>query len=231
MADIDMKEKNLFLRATGLQKSYPLGKTIVKVLKGIDLSVAKGEWVAVLGASGSGKTTLLSILGALERPDKGDVFLDGTRYSSMRAAAAADFRLSKIGFIFQFYHMLPELTVLENVMIPAMIYGRASSSIRAEAIELLDRVGLSHRVEHKPSELSGGEQQRAAIARSFINSPVLILADEPTGNLDSETGMEILGIFKSMHDFKKTLIMVTHDRDVAKFADRVIHVKDGKIEE
>ena len=221
----------VFLEAKGIHKSYPMGKVSVQVLKGIDIAVQKGEWVAILGASGSGKTTLLSILGVLERPDNGGVSLEGRSYSSMGRATAAAFRVSKIGFIFQFYHMLPELTVLENVMLPGLIYGRSSSSLRKEGAELLVRVGLGERLEHRPSELSGGEQQRAAIARSFINSPALILADEPTGNLDSETGKGILEIFKDLHDFKRTLIMVTHDPAVARCAGRIVHVRDGIIDE
>lgn len=233
MSPLEQENSNLsVLSAKGLYKSYPLGKTQVSVLKGIDFEVKTGEWVAILGASGSGKTTLLNLLGALETPDQGEIRMGDILYSSMSATVAARFRLSKIGFIFQFYHLLPELTVLENVMLPAMLLGEESrSSVRRRAITILESVGLGHRLNHLPSELSGGEQQRGAIARAFINSPPLILADEPTGNLDSETGHSILEIFRKMHDNRKTLVMVTHDHEVASFANRIVRVKDGRNEE
>ncbi len=232
-----MADENELKTATGafvdcseLHKSYRIGKSLVKVLNGVNMKIGSGEWVAVLGASGSGKTTLLSLIGALERPDSGELSMNGAPYTSF-GSDAASFRLSKIGFVFQFYHMLPELTVLENVLLPAKILGRRpSSECRETAKSLLDQVALSHRISHRPSELSGGEQQRAAIARAFINSPQLVLADEPTGNLDSETGREILEIFRKMHDSKKTILMVTHDKDVARLADRIVHVRDGRVE-
>ncbi len=222
-----------FIQVRGVFKDYRIEKTFISVLRGANLDVRKGEWIALLGASGSGKTTLLNIIGALEKPDNGDITFDGYKYSSMSRDFSSDFRLSKVGFIFQAYHMLPELSILENVKLPAMLKGRHGETVTSEARGLLEKVGLGHRLKHKPAELSGGEQQRAAIARALINSPQLVLADEPTGNLDSKTGSEILEIFKKLHDSDtgKTMIMVTHDPDVATLADRIVHMKDGVIVE
>jgi ABC-type lipoprotein export system ATPase subunit len=191
----------------------------------------QNEWIAVLGASGSGKTTLLNVLGTLEVPDKGSVTFCGKDLLALSRREKALFRSEKIGFVFQAYHMFPELTVIENVNLPNRLNSRVKiSSARAE--ELLERVGLKDRIHHRPTELSGGEQQRAAIARALINSPELILADEPTGNLDTETGRGILQIFKELHesDLKITIVMITHDLDVADYAGRKIYLKDGRIE-
>lgn len=222
-----------FIQVRAVHKNYRVEKTEILVLRGVNLTVRKGEWIALLGASGSGKTTLLNIIGALEKPDNGEIIFDGMNYAAMTREKTSDFRCSKVGFIFQAYHMLPELTILENVKLPAMLKGRHGEKVTAEARELLRKVGLGHRLAHKPAELSGGEQQRAAIARSLINSPLLILADEPTGNLDSKTGGEILEIFQKLHDSVsgETIIMVTHDPDVAAMADRIIHMRDGVIAE
>lgn len=224
---------NNFIQVKSVHKNYRVEKTEILVLRGINLTVKKGEWIALLGASGSGKTTLLNIIGALEKPDKGEIIFDGMDYAGMTRERASDFRCNKVGFIFQAYHMLPELTILENVKLPAMLKGRHGEKVTREARELLEKVGLSHRLSHKPAELSGGEQQRAAIARSLINFPLLVLADEPTGNLDSKTGAEILEIFRKLHDSVsgETIIMVTHDPDVAAMADRIIHMRDGVIAE
>ncbi len=226
-----MAEK--FIQVRDVHKDYRIEKTSISVLRGVNLDVKKGEWIALLGASGSGKTTLLNIVGALEKPDRGEISFDEFRYSTMSREKASDFRLTKVGFIFQAYHMLPELSILENVKLPAMLNGRHGEKVTAEAGDLLEKVGLGHRVRHKPAELSGGEQQRAAIARSLINAPQLILADEPTGNLDSKTGHEILEIFKRLHDSDsgRTIIMVTHDPEVAALSDRIVHMKDGIIVE
>ncbi len=215
-----------------VHKTYHAGKNAVPVLKGVDMTVFRNEWVAVLGASGSGKTTLLNILGALEKPDKGNVACADQSYKKMNDRGKAVFRSKKLGFVFQAYHMFPELSILENVRLPAMI-NRETSNSKSRAEELLVEVGLGHRMDHKPSELSGGEQQRAAIARALINSPDLILADEPTGNLDSQTGKQILEIFRKLHNSKlrKTIIMITHDMNVADYADRKIFLKDGRIED
>ncbi len=220
----------IFLQTVDVYKRYHAGNSIIPVLEGLDITVFRNEWIAILGASGSGKTTLLNILGALESPDKGNILCDQRSYITMNDREKAQFRLDKIGFVFQAYHMFPELSILENVRLPAMIK-KSKSDSKKRAKELLEQVGLGHRISHKPSELSGGEQQRAAIARALINSPDLILADEPTGNLDSHTGEQILDIFKELHSSNegRTIIMITHDMDVANYADRKIVLKDGRI--
>ena len=222
--------EEIFLQTVDIHKTYHAGNSIVPVLEGVDISICRNEWVAILGASGSGKTTLLNILGALESPDRGNISCADRSYLSMNDREKAEFRLDKIGFVFQAYHMFPELSILENVRLPAMIK-KSKFDSKKRAGELLDQVGLGHRLTHKPAELSGGEQQRAAIARALINSPDLILADEPTGNLDSHTGEQILDIFKELHslDEGRTIIMITHDMSVANYADRKIALKDGRI--
>jgi len=222
----------ILIEVKELCKSYKLEKTKVEVLKGLDVSVKRGEWVALLGSSGSGKTTLLNQMGTLEQPDSGSISYGGKCYSTLSGRQATKFRSDKVGFIFQAYHLLPELTVLENVVLPGQLAGRSKGELKKQAMASLERVGLSHRLKHRPNELSGGEQQRAAIARALINNPELILADEPTGNLDSETGGGILQIFKDLHnseDHNHTIIMVTHDRKIADLADRIIELKDGLI--
>ena len=221
-------ENSLFLNAAGLAKSFRIGANTVEVLKDVTLSVNRGEWVALIGASGSGKTTLLDIVGTISRPDKGTLMIAGYNIAAFSSRETVAFRRRNIGFVFQAYHMLPELNICENVMLPAMLEHFSKNEARKKALDLLDRVGLSHRVKHRANELSGGEQQRAAIARSLINSPELLLADEPTGNLDSVTGAGILDLFRKIHtDEKTTIIMVTHDRNVAALADRSVELKDG----
>jgi len=222
---------NWFLEVSDIEKSYKIEKKKIKVLSGVDLMVEKNEWVAVLGASGSGKTTLLNILGTLESPDSGNVFCSGENLLALNRREKAFFRSERIGFVFQSYHMFPELTVIENVNLPNRLNSKRKISLD-KGEELLVRVGLKERIKHRPTELSGGEQQRAAIARALINSPDLILADEPTGNLDTETGREILDIFRELHssDLKITIIMITHDMNVADYAGRKIILKDGKVE-
>ena len=218
------------LQSIDIHKTYHAGTNTVPVLKGVDLKIFRNEWVAILGASGSGKTTLLNILGTLEKPDKGNITCGADSYAGMNDRQKTQFRLKNIGFVFQAYHMFPELSILENVRLPAMIKKDIAGS-RKRAGELLEKVGLGHRIDHKPAELSGGEQQRAAIARALINSPTLILADEPTGNLDSRTGEQILEVFKDLHEMNegRTIIMITHDMNVAEYADRRIVLKDGRI--
>ncbi|MHC5076572.1 MAG: ABC transporter ATP-binding protein [Planctomycetota bacterium] len=214
-----------------------MGVTKVSVLKGVDMAVKKGEFVAVVGASGSGKSTLLHIFGALDRPNKGVVIFDGSELNSLKERDLNKFRNKMVGFVFQFYHLLDELSVLENVYLPAMISkgligwlgGRGFAKKRAR--ELLDRFKLSERITHKPFQLSGGERQRVAIARALMNQPQLLLADEPTGNLDSETGNGILEVFEELHQAGQTIIMVTHDERVARRASRVVTLEDGKIKE
>ena len=217
-----------FLEASGITKSFVIGKHCIEVLKGVGLQVKRGEWVALLGASGSGKTTLLDIIGTISRPDSGSLVCGGRDLTKLHQRELVTFRRRNIGFVFQAYHMLPELNICENVMLPALMEDRPKSEVKAQALDLLERVGLGHRVNHRASELSGGEQQRAAIARALMNSPRLLLADEPTGNLDSVTGSGILDLFKEFHaEGKMTIVMVTHDLNVAKLADRMVELKDG----
>jgi lipoprotein-releasing system ATP-binding protein len=230
-----MSNNNLILEAEKIYKSYPMGLAKVEVLKGVDLAVRRGEFVAIVGASGSGKSTLLHILGVLDRPDSGVVKFDGQDLSRLGGSQLNKFRNKKVGFVFQFYHLLDELTVLENVFLPVM----AGSSVigwlgrsgwaKKRAKELLEQLGLGTRTEHKPYQLSGGERQRVAIARALMNEPELLLADEPTGNLDSVTGNGILEVFERLHRGGQTIVMVTHDERVAKRAGRIITLTDGKI--
>lgn len=214
----------MILEAKGIEKSFG----DLKVLKGVDLQVEQGEVLAIMGASGAGKSTLLEILGTLSTPDSGSLTIDGTPVLSLGSKALASFRGSRIGFVFQFHHLLPEFNALENVMIPAMIAGKSRSAARAEALRLLELVGLSGRTAHKPSELSGGEQQRVAIARALVNSPAVLLADEPTGNLDSATKEDIHKLFFSLREtLSQTIIIVTHDPELAALCDRTLVMKDG----
>ncbi|HJO93705.1 MAG TPA: ABC transporter ATP-binding protein [Victivallales bacterium] len=213
-----------------LFRTYKLGKAKISVLRGLNLEVEKGEWLGLLGASGSGKTTLLNLIGCLEKPDKGTIAYNGINISNISQNARTKLRRKKIGFVFQSYHLLPELNVLENVRLPAMINGKFGKTSNTLAENLLVSVGLQDRLTHRPTELSGGEQQRAAIARALVNDPELILADEPTGNLDSKTGDGILELFRRLHeDSSKTIIMVTHNKGVAQLSDRIVEVIDGKI--
>jgi ABC-type lipoprotein export system ATPase subunit len=229
-----MKESPVILQAEGLYKSYRMGTSKVKVLKGADLSVRAGEFVVIVGASGSGKSTLLHILGALDRPDKGTVKFEGRDLNRMRGREGNRFRNKMVGFVFQFYHLLDELNVLENVFLPMMVSQSAVGwllqrrTVRRRAVELLGQMGLADRARHKPYQLSGGERQRVAIGRALINRPRLLLADEPTGNLDSETGNGILAVFERLHQDGQTIVMVTHDDRVARRAQRVVTLKDGR---
>ena len=212
--------------ATGIEKTF--GQ--LKVLKGIDFRSEGAEVVSIVGASGAGKSTLLQILGSLSAPTAGKVFVDDVDIFALSSDALADFRNRKIGFVFQFHHLLPEFTALENVMIPALIAGSSASAARSEAKRLLSEMGLAQRFDHKPSELSGGEQQRVAIARAIINKPAVLFADEPSGNRDSNTKREIHKLFFDLRDrYGLTVIIVTHDKDLAKMSDRMIEMSDGKI--
>ncbi len=213
------------LRATQVEKSY--GQ--LKVLKGVDLEVNEGEVVAIVGASGAGKSTLLHILGTLDTPDRGQIFIHDKNVFSQSPKNLAAFRNKSIGFVFQFHNLLPEFTALENVLIPGLIANNTSEqTIRKRAEELLNMLGLSSRINHKPSELSGGEQQRTAVARALINSPAIILADEPSGNLDSKNALELHALFFQLRkELKQTFIIVTHNEELSKMADRRIEIKDG----
>jgi len=203
----------------------------VNVLKGVDLTIEKGEIVSVVGASGAGKTTLLQILGTLDRPDTGSIIYDGTDVSLLNEKDLSTFRNLNIGFVFQFHHLLPEFTALENVCIPAYIAKKSKQEATSRAKELLEMLNLDHRLDHKPSELSGGEKQRVAIARALINDPLVVLADEPSGNLDSKTRQELHELFFSLRDqFNQTFIIVTHDHELAEMSDRQIVISDGLIE-
>jgi lipoprotein-releasing system ATP-binding protein len=214
------------IKATGIKKAYG----DLKVLKGIDIEIAGKEVVSIVGASGAGKTTLLQIIGTLDLPDSGSIFYNGTDISKLKGRQLAGFRNTHIGFVFQFHQLLPEFTALENVCIPAYIAGKSKSEAEGKATELLGFLSLAERLDHKPSELSGGEQQRVAVARALINNPSLILADEPSGNLDTENKNELHKLFFKLRDtFSQTIIIVTHDRQLAGMSDRILQIKDGLI--
>lgn len=215
------------LKASDIHKSYDA----LSILKGIHLEVAPAEIVSIVGSSGAGKTTLLQILGTLDRPDKGSIEINGIKPFELSSKKIAAFRNKHIGFIFQFHQLLPEFTALENVCIPAMIGGKNISDAKKEATRLLTKLGLSSRIEHKPSELSGGEQQRVAVARAFMNQPSVIFADEPSGNLDTQTSTELHQLFFDLRDeFKQTFVIVTHNEHLADMADRKIVMRDGLIQ-
>lgn len=215
------------IEANGIYKSF--GN--VDVIKGIDLHIDKGEIVTIVGASGAGKSTLLQIIGTLEKADKGDVIINGQNISKMSQKTIAAFRNKNIGFVFQFHHLLPEFTALENICIPAFIAGTSKSNALNKASQLLDYLNLTERANHKPSMLSGGEQQRVAVARALINNPAVILADEPSGNLDSQNAKELHELFfKLREQTGQTFVIVTHNPDLAQMADRTLTIKDGKIE-
>ena len=210
----------------GITKSFGS----LQVLKGIDLHINKGEIVSIVGPSGAGKTTLLQIIGTLDKPDSGTVTIDGTDTGSLSAGKLSSFRNHNIGFVFQFHQLLPEFTALENIMIPGLIAHRKQSELKEQALKLLQFMGLEGRAGHKPNELSGGEKQRVAVARALINNPAVILADEPSGSLDTKNKMELHQLFFDLRDkLGQTFVIVTHDEELAKLTDRIIHLKDGMI--
>jgi putative ABC transport system ATP-binding protein len=218
------------IRTQGLTKVYKTGRNEVAALRGVDLTVRPGEMVAVMGTSGSGKSTLMNILGCLDQPTTGSYDLDGVRVDGLPKRALADIRNRKIGFVFQGFNLLPRTSALENVEMP-LLYDRTGRKLdtRALAEAALARVGLAGRLDHQSSELSGGQQQRVAIARALVTSPALLLADEPTGNLDSRTSLEVMALFQELHAQGMTIVLVTHEPDVARYADRIVEVRDGRI--
>jgi ABC-type lipoprotein export system ATPase subunit len=221
---------NMLLSARGLKKTYAIGKRTLEVLRGVDVEIHRGDFLALRGASGAGKSTLLHLIGGLDTPNAGEMFFEDENLLLYSEGRLTHFRNRRVGFVFQSYHLLPELTALENVCLPGRIARFSVSDVAKRAEELLGRVGLAERFDHKPSELSGGEQQRVAIARALINEPVLLLADEPTGNLDSHTGGEIMELLKSLRSEKNmTLVIATHDSKVAALAPRVIELVDGLV--
>lgn len=213
-----------------IRKTYDLGKVKIEVLKGVNAVVRKNEYVAIMGPSGSGKSTLMNILGCLDKPTSGQYVLNGTDVSRMDEDQLAEVRNKEIGFVFQTFNLLARLTGIENVALP-LIYGGVKKSDRVERAEnILKAVGLGHRMHHKPNELSGGERQRVAVARALVNNPSIILADEPTGNLDTKTSYEIMELFEEIHAKGNTVIIVTHEEDIARYAHRIIRIRDGVIE-
>ncbi len=214
----------------GLRRHYRVGGQQVHALAGVSLEVPRGQFAAIVGPSGSGKSTLLNILGCLDRPDAGRYCLDGTDVSTFDDERASDFRNRRIGFVFQSFHLLPRLTVLENVLLPGRFARQPQEALTSRARELLDRMGLSQRLDHRPGQLSGGQMQRVAIARALLMRPALLLADEPTGNLDSKSAADVLGLIDEVHAQGQTVVMVTHDGDVARHAERQIHLRDGRVE-
>lgn len=225
------------ITVTDLHKHYHIGGQELHVLRGVDATIWNGQWVAVLGSSGSGKSTLLHLIGGLDRPDQGSVSFDGRDIFNLPGAAIDRYRNRHVGFVFQSYHLLPELTALENVLIGAMIrssilgWSARRGEAKRRAVELLDRVGLGDRLNHRPSKLSGGERQRVAIARALVNQPDVLLADEPTGNLDEKTGQQIMALIAELHQQGQTIVMVTHDQQIAAAADRRLWLHDGELTE
>lgn len=218
------------IKVVNLQKTFSMGAYTLPVLKGINLEIARGEMIAIVGASGAGKSTLLHMLGTLDRPTTGSVLFDGQDVFALPEDAQAEFRNKRIGFVFQFHHLLPEFTALENTFLPALIQNRPEDDAQAEAIQLLTDVGLSERLHHKPGELSGGEQQRVAVARALMQRPDLVLADEPTGNLDTHTGEALFGLLRKLNKARgTTFVIVTHNDKLSAQTDRIIRMEDGKI--
>jgi putative ABC transport system ATP-binding protein len=219
------------IRLEKIEKHYALGsEALVRALRGVDLEISAGSYVAIMGPSGSGKSTMLNLLGCLDRPTSGRYFLGGMDVSQMPDDELSEARGKRIGFIFQSYHLIAQLTVIENIQVPLMYQGADLQAHHHRCVQLAKLVGLSDRLDHRPFQLSGGQQQRVAIARSLVNDPLMILADEPTGNLDSKTGQEVLGLIDDLNHRGKTIVLVTHDEKVAARAHRVIHMKDGVID-
>ncbi len=211
-------------------RNFPLGNQVVKVLKGIDLGVDRNEYLALMGPSGSGKSTLMNLLGCLDTPTSGEYWLNGQDVSKLSDNELAEIRNKEIGFVFQTFNLLPRSTALENVMLPLVYAGMGSKERKERAEEVLGQVGLADRMDHRPNQLSGGQRQRVAVARALVNHPSIILADEPTGNLDSKTSVEIMNLFEDIHRAGNTVILVTHEEDIAQHAQRIIRLRDGQVE-
>ena len=214
----------------GLKREFAVGSEIVKALKGVDVSVMKNEYLAMMGPSGSGKSTLMNLLGCLDTPTAGAYNLNGTNVSSLKDDDLAEIRNKEIGFIFQTFNLLPRLTALENVSLPLVYAGYNSEDRKIKAQDVLEKVGLGDRMDHRPNQLSGGQRQRVAVARALVNDPSIILADEPTGNLDSKTSLDIMRLFEEIHEMGNTLIVVTHEEEVASHAHRILRLRDGLVE-
>ncbi|MBN9689612.1 MAG: ABC transporter ATP-binding protein [Verrucomicrobia bacterium] len=226
-----MATPEVIIQLVGIEKRYTLGEeVVVRALRGVDLSIYRGDYVAIMGPSGSGKSTMLNILGCLDRPTAGDYFLGGTNVAVMPDDDLSAARGKMIGFIFQSYNLIAQLTVIENIQVPLLYQGHDVRHFHDHCVRLASLVGLAQRLTHRPNQLSGGQQQRVAIARSLVNDPLMILADEPTGNLDSRTGLEVLDLIDKLNSEGKTIVLVTHDEKVAARAQRVIHMRDGQIE-
>jgi putative ABC transport system ATP-binding protein len=227
---MEASEKKSIIRIKGLTKTYTVGEVEVHALKSVDLNIVEGEFVAIMGSSGSGKSTLMNLIGCLDSPTAGEYFLDGVNTGTLLKNDYARIRNQKIGFVFQGFNLLPRTSALENVELPLMYdrYERIKDPAK-KALEVLQRVGLGDRIHHVPNQLSGGQQQRVAIARALVNEPTLILADEPTGNLDSRMSVEVFALFQQLNDEGITIVLVTHERDFARFAKRIVELKDGRI--
>ena len=230
MSSTEKDKAEVLLKAESLYKSYKNGKISLDVLKGVDLEIKKGEIVCIIGPSGAGKSTLIHILGGLDEPSKGKVFFSGEEFYRLPEGQRASLRNRKISFVFQFYHLLPEFSALENVMLPALLDVTSFDQKKEKAKQLLKLVGLQARLTHKPAQLSGGEQQRVAIARTLINDPEIIFCDEPTGNLDSQRGEQVIRLLHSLNQEQaKTLVIVSHEEKIAKMAHRIVHIRDGRL--
>lgn len=223
-----MKKTNL-IKLTNVTKDYSLGDLTVKVLKGITLKIGKGEFVAIQGRSGSGKSTLMNIIGLLDTPTAGSYLLEDIDVSGLKEDELSHLRNKKIGFVFQSFNLLPRATILENVVLPGIYAGKSPKDRENTATSILERIGLSEHINKRPNQLSGGEQQRVAIARALMNNPDILLADEPTGNLDTKSGQEVINLLKTLHKMEKTIVLITHEKDIARETDRIINLTDGKI--
>lgn len=226
----ELKRNNIVIRTYDLWKTYIMGDQEINAVSGVDIEIRRGEYVAIMGPSGSGKSTLMNLIGCLDTPTKGDYYINGSLVSSMSDDDLARIRNREIGFVFQTFNLLPRATSLHNVELPLIYSGSPAAERQERARTSLRQVDLEHRMYHKPSELSGGQRQRVAIARALVNNPSILLADEPTGNLDSATGVEIMGLFERLHRQGNTIILVTHEHDIALHAHRIIHIRDGKVE-